>query len=68
MRFFLMKEKRGKVWENSLIPLLFSTEGLIWMESRVVLSKVEVMLSSYTSVVVCITLNPKQQRRGNDIV
>lgn len=63
-----MKEKRGKVWENSLIPLLFSTEGLIWMESRVVLSKVEVMLSSYTPVVVCITLNPKQQRRGNDIV
>lgn len=68
MRFFLMKEKRGKVWENSLIPLLFSTEGLIWMESRVVLSKVEVMLSSYTSDVVCITLNPKQQRRGNDVV
>lgn len=63
-----MKEKRGKVWENSLIPLLFSTEGLIWMERRVVLSKVEVMLSSYATVVVCITLNPKQQRRGNDVV
>lgn len=52
----MMKEK-DIVWKNSLIKLL----------SHVVLSSV-VLATSYTFIVVCIPLNPKQQKRGNDIV
>lgn len=52
----MMKEK-DIVWKNSLIKLL----------SHVVLSSV-VLATSYTFIVVCNPLNPKQQKRGNDIV
>lgn len=57
MHLFLMMKEKDIVWKNSLIKLL----------SHVVLSSV-VLATSYTFIVVCNPLNPKQQKRGNDIV